>query len=192
MIMNLLSEYDRSRNCRVSPYSINIELTEKCFLRCPECYQNRTIGKDMEYQLFMKIVDDAANAGVRRILLSGGDPLLYPNLAKAVKYAKSKSMECYLSTSGYGLTDNILVQLKDSGLDAIHISINGSSREINQLSRDGFDCAVKALSLLNGYGIKTVINWVAHHDNIIDFENMIQIGQKYGVANIDVLSLKHM
>lgn len=59
----------------------------------------------------------------------------------------------------------------------ILISLNGSKKEIHELSRDNFELTYNAAQQLGIRDVKYGINWVARHDNVRDLENLIWIAK---------------
>ena len=110
---------------------------------------------------------EAKTVGVRKILFSGGEPLFYPWIKEAIKLVKKLEMELYISTGGVEIQDELYDIMTQ--LDALYISLNGSTEEVNQKSRDGFKAAKRMLFEAKKRGIKTRINWVARRDNVEDF-----------------------
>lgn len=187
----VINRYIREKFSTSVPYTINIELTQSCPLNCPECYQIKENSQEIEMSLFRSTISEAAAIGVSVILLSGGDPLMFSQIERAVEIVKMHNMICYLSSSGCGLTEELAHRLSRAGLDAFHVSLNGSTEQVNSLSRAGFEHAITALNILRSANLPSVINWVAFHENIHDFSNVIALATELGVSHVDVLMLKH-
>ena len=80
----------------------------------------------MSMELYKKIVDDAAQIGIKELGLSNyGEPLLDKFLFERIEYAKSKGMQVGLTDNGtlLGRNDNV-VRLLNSNPDWIEISID--------------------------------------------------------------------
>ena len=170
--MGKIIRYDKvKKKCSV-PMFIHIELTERCPLNCRQCYCSLDRGKDLPWEICYRYITEAAELGVRRILLTGGEPLLYHRLSDAIKLISSYEMESVFSTSGVGISLEKCMELKNSGIDKVYVSLNGSCEQIHNLSRDCFKEAVKAIKMLKNEGIWCGINWVARHDNVQDLENL--------------------
>ncbi|MCX7746930.1 MAG: radical SAM protein [Clostridia bacterium] len=173
-----------------APESLHIDLTTACPLACAQCYKDTSKGIVMSYESFTSIIKQAKNVGVFQIALGGGEPLSVKDLPRYVKYAASSGAACTVTTSGYGLTPDMLKQLTDSGLNHMQVSLNGSTKAVNSYSRDGYDEAIAALGLLSEGNVLFGINWVARRDNIHDFKAMISMAKKFGADNINILRYK--
>ena len=168
---------------------INIELTTRCSLRCPQCYKEIGLEKntDFTWEQLQSLLREASSLGVRKVLFSGGEPLLYPKIKTAIKLVKDLRMELYISTGG---TKNLGIYDVLKKIDALYVSLNGSTKEINMKSRDGFELAFYTLRQAREKGVKTRINWVARNDNVYDFPKLYYLANQMGVEAIDILKNK--
>lgn len=171
--------------------SINIELTTSCPLHCPQCYCMLEGGKHISLEIAKRKLDEAAEHGVRQVQLSGGETLCYPRIVELIAYASKRLSEVNIALSGWGLDEKKLAQLIDAGVTGIFISLNGSTEEINSLTRDGYEYAISALDLLTRCSFSnTTINWVMHSNNANDFDRMVQLADHFRVANLVVMAFK--
>ncbi|MHB8127906.1 MAG: radical SAM protein, partial [Mobilitalea sp.] len=169
---------------------MHIQLTDRCPLSCSQCYCPTNNAKDLSIQVLEERVEQAAAVGIRAIALSGGEPLVYPELLKAMRIIKKHRMYIYLSTSGYGLTDEFLQEMIDAGLDELFISINGSSEEIHNCSRSEFSASINALKICRRVGKACSVNWVAQRTNCYDLPELVKLTIEYKVKQVCVLLLK--
>ena len=174
------------------PVLMNLELTTRCPLRCPQCYCDLETGRDMPLETARKWVEMGGDEGVKVLNLSGGETLCYPHLYEVTALGASKGMEVNIAISGAGFTHEVLERLKESGVSGIYVSLNGSTQNINAFSRDGYGLAIAALELLKqkGNGIHTGINWVMHSTNADDFGNMVKLAEHYKVKELAVMAFK--
>ncbi len=177
----------------VPPKIVNIELTTFCALRCPQCYKLFQNTKDVELELenVKQYIEELKAIGTKKILLSGGEPLSYEGLVELVRYIRKNGMEVYLSTGGIGMDEKYAEKLKEADISAVYISLNGSTEEINSLSRDGYSFAIDTGNICKKTNIPLRINWVARGDNCEDFKNIINLAESLCVEQIDILMNKH-
>lgn len=171
--------------------SMNIELTTACPLRCPQCYCSLTGGKHIPKEVAIAYLEQAGKLGVKHVELSGGETMCYPYLYDVIRAAKENGIAANVALSGFGLDQATYEKLIEAGVSGIFISLNGSTKEINSLSRDGYELAISALELLqkNKYA-NTTINWVMHSNNADDFPNMVALAERYEVTNLVVIGVK--
>jgi len=172
------------------PEAIHLDLTTSCPLACPQCYKAGHSEMIMPLEKFKAIIRQAQAAKVFQIALGGGEPLLVPNLVKYVETVTTAGMACTLTSSGFGLTEELLQALRDAKLHHLQISLNGATEAINSTSRAGFKEALSALELLSKQQLKFGINWVARMDNYFDFPKMVALAQHFHAENINLLRYK--
>ena len=173
------------------PWQMNLELTTKCPLHCPQCYVALNQGTEMSIDTALYRIRDGAAAGVKHVNLSGGETLCYPYLKELVIECKKQEMECAIAISGIYADRKTLEELIEAGVDKIFVSLNGSTEEINSKTRDGYHFAIKALETLKEIGFENrFINWVMHSYNAEDLPQMIELGERLGVKGIAVMAFK--
>lgn len=133
----------KSFKAEAFPVHLDIETTNRCNLRCTFCDRQPFLGKgqmgDISFDLFTRIVDEGAEAGLFSLKLNyRGEPLLHPRLPDMIRYAKQRNIvDVYCNTNGMLLTDSKTRQLIDAGLDRISISIEGTDPIAYEAARVG-------------------------------------------------------
>ncbi len=123
------------------PRIISIETTNFCNARCIMCaypFMKRKKGF-MEEKLYKKIIDEVKEKEFDILLLSGfGEPLLDKRLPRFIQYAKDKGIKKIgIVTNASLLTKKNAKILEDGGLDELHISIDGATKEVYEKIRVG-------------------------------------------------------
>lgn len=173
------------------PRMMNIELTTRCPLHCPQCYCDLTRGKDMAPAVAIRFIKEAGVLKIPQINLSGGETMLYPHLLDLIACCRDNGICANVALSGYGFNEDVLRQMEAEGVGGIFISLNGSTEEVNSCSRDGFDLAIKALQVLkNAHFLNYAINWVANRGNVADFPNILSLAESYETPAIVVMAFK--
>lgn len=170
------------------PKIVQIEITNRCPLKCPQCYKSPT-PKQMSKKFFMDIVDECYEIGVGSIMLNGGEPILHSDVIEMIEYASQKNIITHCFLSGFGINPEIIKLLETTKV-SISISLNGITKEINDLSRDGYEYAISAINLLKDSNINWGINWVARHDNIMDFNNLVDYAVSKKAKFINIIANK--
>jgi pyrroloquinoline quinone biosynthesis protein E len=174
-----------------NPKTMQVEITNRCPLHCKQCYKSPDGESDMDFDIMKKILNDAYRCGVKYIMLNGGEPLLYPYYIELLKLAKKYQFEVACVTSGYSLTEDYLKKIKDTGCYLqLDISLNGSNKEIHELSRDGYKYAMQAIEIMNSYNFTYGLNWVSRQDNIDDFPKFIDFARKNNAIGVTVITTK--
>ena len=173
------------------PFAMNLELTTRCPLMCPFCYCTLNNGKDLPLEKALHWIHEARKNKILMVSLSGGETLCYPHLEEVIRECSQMGLETNVALSGYNFTKEKLESMITAGVSRIYISLNGSTVEINNRSRNGYDLAMNALKLLCEYGYgNTCLNWVMQDFNTADFPNVVSIAEQHHVKNLVILGLK--
>lgn len=172
------------------PKMLQLEITRKCPFHCIQCYKKHLQDQDMDYEYLSKIVEKAICNGVSLFTLNGGEPLLYPRIVDLLRLIGETNIQTNIFSSGFNLTKDIIDLLKEFNNLNFYISLNGSTREINNLSREGYDISIAAVSELSRNDVKYGINWVARHDNVQDFIYVLSFCVEKRASYLSVTSNK--
>jgi MoaA/NifB/PqqE/SkfB family radical SAM enzyme len=157
---------------RPFPLIVNISVTGQCNFRCQFCYIDHTQKKGaMPRPLFERIVNELGRLGTIYLYLSGGEPLLIPDIAEWIQLAKKYIPFVHMVSNGYLLDGNRATQLEQSGLDMISLSLDGDQPTHDAFRRKpgSFDRVIAAIGHLRAQApsIRPVISsmvapWNAH------------------------------
>lgn len=123
------------------PFSISVEPTTSCNLRCPECPSglrqfSRPTGM-LSLETYQGIVGQLADYLVYIILYFQGEPYLHPQLFHFISYASSRRIYTAISTNAHYLNEENAKKTVESGLSRLIISIDGTSQETYSQYRVG-------------------------------------------------------
>jgi radical SAM protein with 4Fe4S-binding SPASM domain len=115
------------------PFTISIEPTTACNLRCPECPSglrsfSRPTG-NLKEDFFRKTIDELYNKLFYLIFYFQGEPYINPKFLDMVNYAHKKGIYTITSTNGHFLNDDNAKKTIESGLDRMIISVDGTTQE---------------------------------------------------------------
>ncbi len=93
--------------------SMEIELSLRCNFRCPYCYvpDKETLQNELSLAELCDVIDQAHSLGARKIILLGGEPMLYPYLFDIIEYIAERNMDIEMFTNGFGITTGIAQRL---------------------------------------------------------------------------------
>ncbi|MEN8662210.1 MAG: GTP 3',8-cyclase MoaA [Lentimonas sp.] len=120
---------------------LRISLTDRCNLRCTYCMPKEIFGPDYvflkkkEWLRFAELddlVEGFIKLGVRKVRLTGGEPLLRPGLTKYIDGLKylHKIEDIAMTTNGLRLAEKV-GELKEAGLDRVTVSLDAIDPEIS-------------------------------------------------------------
>jgi radical SAM protein with 4Fe4S-binding SPASM domain len=153
--------------------------TYNCNLRCPYCEasagkvaQNELTTDEVKY-----LIDDLNAMGVKRFLISGGEPLLRPDLIDIMEYANRRNLEIGLVTNGFFVEDR-WDDLRRFKYFLYFTSIDGTPDYSNRIrgSKEAFGRAMRGLELFGQLGIPIrMVNTVVHPGNIDQLGGLFEI-----------------
>ena len=95
------------------PVNVEIAPTHRCNANCPWCFYTRRdgtrkqSGDDLPWTLLRRCLDDLALLGVKAVTWTGGgEPCVYPDLARAIEHVARRGLRQGLFTNGYQLVDH--------------------------------------------------------------------------------------
>lgn len=174
----------RDRYERVIDY-MRISITDRCNLRCIYCMPQNGLQlfehkEILAYEEIIRIVGIAASLGVRKIRLTGGEPLTRKNIFFLLSSLKTiKGIEDISLTTNGILLEKYAKELADSGLDRINISLDSLRPDrYKKITRGGdISLVLKGMDAAEAAGLLPVkINVVPirnlNDDEIPDFARM--------------------
>lgn len=151
------SRLTKTAHHRGYPFTLSIEPTTACNLRCPECPSGlRSFTRDtgmLDASLFQKIVDETHGHLLFLYLYFQGEPYLHPHFDKLVSYACRKNIYTVTSTNAHFFNDEHARKTVESGLSRIIISIDGTTQQSYEKYRIGGNLE----EVLNG--AKNLVQW---------------------------------
>lgn len=135
------------------PLIANLELTNRCNLRCAYC-ANRHMKRpraDMSTQTLELVMDRIDEAGIRQVILNTiGETLLAPQLRAALRASKARNLQVVVSTNGQLLTEEVSHWLLSEGCDIIRISVNAAETGTYDRLHEGgsFETLVRNVKIL--------------------------------------------
>lgn len=107
---------------------VNFTVTNYCNAKCVYCSFHQE--KNKKYVAFddaVPAIDYLSDINTGVLSLTGGEPLLNPDLPDIVKYARKKGLIVYTGTNSIPLTDQLAIELSKSDISAVWISFESSS-----------------------------------------------------------------
>lgn len=106
------------------PVQAQIIPMRQCNLSCTYCSEYDDFSDPVPLQEMIARIDKLAELGTTLIVISGGEPLLHPDLDEIVRGIRSHKMIAGLITNGYLLVPDRIQRLNRAGLDHLQISID--------------------------------------------------------------------
>lgn len=179
-----------------APYALNAELTHRCPLRCPYCYNPTELTRredELTMPQWMNVLEQAARLGVLQVHMTGGEPLLRDDLEILVQHARDLDLYVNLITSGIGLTEPRIHRLAEAGLDSIQLSIQAADPELANViaGRPVHGIKQQAAQLIRAYGYPLHMNVVLHRQNLFQIWQIIDLCVSWGAARLELANAQY-
>ncbi|NOQ15345.1 MAG: pyrroloquinoline quinone biosynthesis protein PqqE [Methyloprofundus sp.] len=172
------------------------ELTYKCPLQCPYCSNPLDYAKhsdEISTEDWKRVLSEARKMGAVQLGFSGGEPLTRQDLAELVKHARELGYYSNLITSGYGLTEEKIIQLKEAGLDHIQVSIQASTQDLNDhlAGTESFEHKQEVARLVKKHGYPMVLCVVIHRENIHQMPEILAMAEELGADYLELANTQY-
>ncbi len=136
------------------PVLAHIIPIRRCNLSCTYCNEFDDFSKPIATEEMFRRIDCLASFGTTIITISGGEPLLHPELEKIIRRIRSCGAIAGLITNGYLLTVERIKHLNRAGLDQLQISIdNVKPDEVSKKSLKVLDKKLEMLAEHAEFGV---------------------------------------
>ena len=171
--MQELAAYQRYLREHPKLRHLFFELTDQCNLHCLHCGSscesaNSTFLPCAEIEKVLSEVSAAYTPGEIMVCLTGGEPLLHPDLYRVIHTARFLGFPVGITTNGTLIDDAAAGKLAAAGLSTISVSIDGVGAVHDRLRQTAgsFDAAMRGVHALRRYGIEAQAMTVVHKGNL--------------------------
>jgi len=169
-------------------------LIRRCNLTCKHCY---SISADIDFKGELStgevctVMDDLKAFGVPVLILSGGEPLLRPDIFEISHRAKDMGFYVGLSTNGTLIDADNIDAIAAVGYDYVGISIDGMQQTHDRFRRKqgAFDASMRGIRLCREHDIKVGLRFTLTEDNAVELPELLQLMQD---ENLDKFYLSHL
>ncbi len=106
------------------PILVHLIPIRRCNLSCTYCNEYDDFSKPVSVELIKHRIDLLADLGTSIVTMSGGEPILHPDLDDILAHVRKRKMIAGMITNGYLLTADRIQRLNRAGLDHLQISID--------------------------------------------------------------------
>ncbi|WAR44479.1 pyrroloquinoline quinone biosynthesis protein PqqE [Methylomonas rapida] len=172
------------------------ELSYKCPLQCPYCSNPLDYAKypeELDTEDWKRVLSQARKMGAVQLGFSGGEPLTRQDLTELVRYARELGYYSNLITSGYGLTEQKIIELKQAGLDHIQVSIQASTQELNDhiAGTATYQHKQEVARLVKKHGYPMVLCVVIHRQNIHQMPQILEMADNLGADYLELANTQY-
>ncbi|MDD2319287.1 MAG: radical SAM protein [Geobacteraceae bacterium] len=170
------------------PKWIAWEVTQRCNLKCVHCRCSATEDSsegDFTSEEGKRLLRDIAEFSKPVVVLSGGEPLLRPDIFELASFGTSLGLRMCMATNGALVNDEICRCMQEAGIRMVSLSLDGSTAAIHDDFRQcsgAFDGAVRAAEVFRRNGQKFLINSSFTKRNQADIPNVFRLAKSLGAV----------
>ena len=171
-------------------------LLRRCNLTCKHCYATSAdspFRNELNTEEALRVIDDLHDAGVRVLILSGGEPLLRPDLFQLAGHARAKGFFVALSSNGTLIDAHNIEQIAAAQFDYVGISIDGL-QEVHDAWRQmpgSFASAMRAIDLCRRHGIRVGLRTTLTQHNSEQLPAILGLMRERGVQKFYLSHLNY-
>lgn len=177
------------------PFLLLAELTYQCPLHCPYCSNPPAYpgGRELSTEEWCRVLAEAAELGAYHAGLSGGEPLLRRDLAALVGAARRAGLYTNLISSGVGLSEARVAELREAGLDSIQLSYQADDAELADRIAGArvHEKKLEAARRVTGAGLALSLNVVLHRANIGRLPGIIALAESLGATRLELANTQY-
>ncbi len=168
------------------PRWIAWEVTRRCNLNCVHCRSASTMNSfDTAFDMAEArgLIDEIASFSSPVIVLSGGEPLLRPDLFEIASHGSDKGLRMCIATNGSLVTDEVCLKMKAARIKMVSMSLDGSKAGTHDNFRNqagAFEGVVRAAGLFNRHGIEFLINSSFTKRNQAEIPEVMRLAKRLG------------
>jgi heme d1 biosynthesis radical SAM protein NirJ len=169
-------------------------LVRRCNLTCKHCYSisaDKDFPGELDTAEVFAVMDDLKRFRVPVLILSGGEPLLRPDIFDIARRAKSLGFYVGLSSNGTLIDGDNIDRIEDCRFDYVGVSLDGIAATHDRFRRKqgAFDASLRGIRLCRERGIKVGVRFTMTEDNQQDLPGLLRLIEDEG---IDKFYLSHL
>ncbi|VAX14169.1 Heme d1 biosynthesis protein NirJ [hydrothermal vent metagenome] len=169
-------------------------LLRRCNLTCRHCYSisaDKDFPGELSTEEVFTVMDDLKGFRVPVLILSGGEPLLRPDIFDISKRAKDMGFYVGLSSNGSLIGADNIRQIADIGYDYVGISIDGlrDTHDYFRRKLGAFDESMRGLRLCRNAGLRVGMRFTLTTDTAHELPALLQLMNE---ESIDKFYLSHL
>lgn len=179
-----------SRIPPTAPYTLSFEITYRCNLNCKHCYIGSRLNQQINELTLVEIKQlarDVADAGFQIVGITGGEPLVRPDVVDIVKEFAEYNIAVNLDTNGTLLTPEIARRLVKAGLKVVLISLDSVDPQKLDYFRGGksvFERVDRAIDNSIQIGLPVYLDVVLSKLNLHELDKIVHYAAKKQISGI--------
>ena len=168
-------------------------LTEGCNLRCRHCwiapkYQSESNSYPaLDLDLFKSIIKQAKPLGLTGVKLTGGEPLLHPEIKEILEYVRTEELRLTVETNGVLCTPELARKIAACKDPFVSVSLDGADAETHEWVRGvegSFQASLKGIRVLVNAGFKPQMIMTIMRHNRDQLEPIVRLAERLGAGSV--------
>jgi SynChlorMet cassette radical SAM/SPASM protein ScmE len=182
-----------------TPKSVDMEITNRCNLRCTYCSHFTSagdVGLDLPTAEWLAFFEELGRCAVMNLTLCGGEPFVRDDLKEIIEGIVRNRMRFKILSNGTLITDEMAAFLASTRrCDGIQVSIDGSVPITHDScrGRGTFRKAMNGIKNLQKYKLPVTVRVTIHRSNVHDLENVARLLlEEVGLPGFSTNSASHL
>jgi SynChlorMet cassette radical SAM/SPASM protein ScmE len=164
-----------------TPKKVDIDITNRCNLRCRYCYHFESAGDaagDLPAGEWLRFFEELNRCAVTEVCLAGGEPFIREDLKEIIGGIVKNRMRFAILSNGTLITDEMATFLASTRrCNYVQVSIDGSMPESHDVMRGkgSFAKALQGFMTLRRNGVHAVVRVTIHRKNVDDLEGIAKL-----------------
>ncbi len=155
-------------------------LIRRCNLTCKHCYATSAdthFKGELSTEEVFAVIDDLKAFGVSVLILSGGEPLLRPDIFEITDYAKKLGFYVGLSSNGTLIDKTNIDQIVAANYDYVGVSLDGmrETHDYFRRKQGAFDESIRGIRLCRQADLKVGLRFTLTQDNATELPDLLQL-----------------
>jgi len=140
---------------------------------------------ELDTNTCLSLIDDIKETGDPIVILTGGEPLLRPDIFEIARYGTDKGLRMVMAPNGTLITEATAEKMVEAGIRRISISLDGATREKHDAFRGvpgAFEGALRGIRIAKAAGIEFQINTTITKSNLDEMPNIQALAVELGAV----------
>jgi SynChlorMet cassette radical SAM/SPASM protein ScmF len=195
--VRILMEIDKGKIMKLEDVpplkAIYFHLTEGCNLACRHCWVAPSFDPNgdkksfLPIELFRLVIEEAKPLGLNSIKLTGGEPLMHPNILSLLEIVRQENISLNIETNGLLCTNEVAAEIAKSNNRSVSVSIDGSNSKTHEWIRGvegSFEKAKQAVRNLASNGTAPQVIMTLMRRNMDQVEDLINMSEDLGASSV--------
>lgn len=186
--------FREDERCRFKPLKgdgirVVVRMTERCDLHCPHCLVNsHSDHHELSVQEWFRIFSELPDIRAKKVLLTGGEPLLYNEISHIVEFISQMNIPVDLNSNLQRMTPQLMRDLRNAGLTEISVSLEGP-RDVHDTmhgTAGAYDRLLSSIEWAANLGIQVDVACCVTNENIDHLMHIIDLANAMPVQSLTV------